>query len=120
MATKMYRWTDANGNPVVSDRPPPAGTPFTEISANYSPDTRRQALRDTPGAATRPEMPVAGSDDQRVPELCQRALDHIDKLENSPTVATTDGAGNVRVLNDEERAKQLADAREMAAKHCGN
>ena len=126
MATKMYRWTDANGNPVVSDRPPPAGTPYTEISDSYSPETRKQALRDTPGARRPSEpTPVAGSDDlptagQKVRELCQRALDHIDKLENAPTIATTDGAGNVRVLSDEERAQQLADARAMAAKHCDN
>lgn len=122
-ATKMYRWTDANGNPVVSDRPPPQGTPYTEISANYSPETRKQALRDTPRntppESMTPTVPVGG-DDGKIPELCQRALDHIDKLENAPTIATTDGAGNVRVLTDEERAEQLADARAMAAKHCDN
>ena len=31
IAETTYRWTDDNGNPVLSDRPPAAGTPFTEI-----------------------------------------------------------------------------------------
>ena len=30
-ASPTYRWVDDNGNPVLSDRPPPTGTPYTEI-----------------------------------------------------------------------------------------
>ncbi len=117
LATTMYRWTDQNGNPVVSDRPPPKGTAFTEINVNFTPARRRDALRDTPtsesAAADQPSE--AGS---KVPALCTRARDHIEKLENAPTIATTDGSGNVRVLSDEERAEQLDNARRMAAQHC--
>jgi len=29
-ASPTYRWVDGNGNPVLSDRPPPTGTPYGE------------------------------------------------------------------------------------------
>ena len=30
-ANTTYRWVDQNGNPVLSDRPPEAGVPYTEV-----------------------------------------------------------------------------------------
>ena len=30
-ATSTYRWVDDHGNPVLSDRPPRSGRPYTEI-----------------------------------------------------------------------------------------
>ena len=116
-ATTMYRWTDDNGNPVVSDRPPPQGTPYTEIGVNYTPARRRSALREAPTDAPAAENQLTDVA-SKIPALCSRARDHIEKLENAPTIATTDGAGNVRVLDDEERAQQLVNARRMAAQHC--
>ena len=32
VAAVTYRWTDENGNPVLSDRPPAPGTPYSEVS----------------------------------------------------------------------------------------
>ena len=34
VASTTYRWVDENGNPVLSDRPPPAGTPYTEVDGS--------------------------------------------------------------------------------------
>lgn len=116
-AGTMYRWTDQNGNPVVSDRPPPKGTPYTEIDVNFTPVRRRNALRDTPADDPATNDTLTSTQD-KVPALCTRARDHIDKLENAATIATSDGSGNVRVLSDEQRAEQLADARRMAEQHC--
>ena len=116
--TTMYRWADKNGNPVVSDRPPPQGTPYTEISvATDTPNRRRQALRSTPTEDPRVNnAPV--EEGSQVPALCTRARDHIDKLENAPSIAVSDGSGNVRMLSEEERASQLANAQKLAEQHC--
>ena len=33
-ANTTYRWVDQNGNPVLSDRPPEAGVPYTEVGVD--------------------------------------------------------------------------------------
>jgi hypothetical protein len=118
MATKMYRWTDANGNPVVSDRPPPAGTPFTEISSQYTPDRRREALRNIPEAPAEEEG--AQSEWLKDPERCEATRDRIRKLETASRIAMEDEEGNVSILSDEERARELANARKVAERYCEN
>ena len=43
-ANTTYRWADQNGNPVLSDRPPEAGVPYTEVGVI-------RAFGATPGAS---------------------------------------------------------------------
>ena len=50
-ASPTYRWVDDNGNPVLSDRPPPAGTPYTEIEIK----TGLKRYAKSANAATEPQ-----------------------------------------------------------------
>lgn len=118
-AGKMYRWTDANGNPVVSDRPPPAGIPFTEIGKQYSPDRRREALRQTPEAPADAATP-SESGWIKDPERCAETRERLAKLESATRVMMDDGQGGTRVLSEEERAAEIAKARRTAERYCEN
>lgn len=67
IADTTYRWADDNGNPVLSDRPPAAGTPFTEIGVNalrengHGPMARRPAIKHrNENRALHPKPYIAG------------------------------------------------------------
>jgi hypothetical protein len=55
---------------------------------------------------------------EKHPELCDQAKDNVFKLETFPRIRVTDDDGTVRFMTDEEREKQLATAREVAAANC--
>ena len=131
-AGDMYRWSDTNGNPVISDRPPPLGVPYTVIDADRygakanavsapPPPNVEQAQR----AVSSPvgDVQSAGGGGTRIeiekhPELCDQAKDAIFQLETFARVRVTDDDGTVRFMTDEERAEQLARAREVANANC--
>ena len=131
-AGDMYRWSDNNGNPVISDRPPPLGVPYTVIDADrYGAKTNAVSAPPPPNneqAQRERSSPVgdrqgAGGGGTRVeiekhPELCDQARDAIFQLETFARVRVTDDDGTVRFMTDEERAKQLARAREVANANC--
>ena len=131
-AGDMYRWSDGNGNPVMSDRPPPLGVPYTVIDADRygakanvvaapPPPNNEQAQRETPSpAGDRQSGGAAGTriEIEKHPELCDQAKDAIFQLETFARVRVTDDDGTVRFMTDEERAEQLARAREVANANC--
>ena len=131
-AGDMYRWSDDNGNPVISDRPPPLGVPYTVIDADrYGAKANVVAAPPPPNneqAPREPSSPVgdrqsAGAVGTRIeiekhPELCDQAKDAIFQLETFARVRVTDDDGTVRFMTDEERAEQLARAREVANANC--
>ena len=131
-AGDMYRWNDNNGNPVISDRPPPLGVPYTVIDADrYGAKANVVAAPPPPNneqAQREPSSPVgdrqsAGAVGTRIeiekhPELCDQAKDAIFQLETFARVRVTDDDGTVRFMTDEERAEQLARAREVANANC--
>jgi len=97
-ASTTYRWVDQNGNPVLSDRPPEAGVPYTEVGVDtgfrrypkpaapetVAPDDAATASSNTP-ASNNPEKNTANTTVvvEAYPELCERARDNIFKLEPS-------------------------------------
>ena len=131
-AGDMYRWSDNNGNPVISDRPPPLGVPYTVIDAERygakanvvaasPPPSNEQAQRETSSPAGDRQSGGAGGtrvEIEKHPELCDQAKDAIFQLETFARVRVTDEDGTVRFMTDEERAEQLARAREVANANC--
>ena len=132
-AGAIYRWVDDNGNPVLSDRPPEARIPYTEIGG--SPPLRRYPKQSenapqTPDnvdpprtVSAQPGSLAEASQSSTVviepePELCQRALDNIFKLETFPQSRVQDSSGDVRFMSDAERAEQLRVAREVRDANC--
>lgn len=132
-AADMYRWNDDNGNPVLSDRPPPTGTPYTVIDvdrygnkANAVKPTSRSEddigaspnsmLSDTGGPSTL--QSTAKVRVEKRPELCEQASDTIFKLETFARIRTTDANGEVRFMTENERSEQLEIARDVAQANC--
>jgi len=134
-AATLYRWTDANGSPVISDRPPPTGTPYTTLdSRGYAP---KPSSTPTPMAAPRDESnkeqptnagmllgdgeaPVRR--EQPAPasaEECAQIKDDIFKLETFARVRAVDAeSGEVLYMTESERETRLTDARTFLDQRC--
>ncbi len=122
-ASTLYRWNDVNGNPVMSDRPPPVGTTYTTInSSRYggtsksSPTAQTSQIGEQTRVTSRSVAPseVAKKD----PALCSQAKDSIFKLETFARIRTTDDDGTVRFLSDAEREDRLQRAQNIASAYC--
>ena len=128
VAAIMYRWSDINGRPVISDRPPPPGTAYTTLdSAQY----RKSAIRRDKKAsdtvergATNPsqqapsESPAASVHIQKNADLCKHAQDNIYTHENFSRIRTVDPDGTVRFMSSAEIEVKLSDARQVEKSHC--
>ena len=133
-ASPTYRWVDGNGNPVLSDRPPETGIPYTEVGVDTGfrrhpkpvatettePSGQPQAgtasgstLASPNGAEANPTTVVEAH-----PALCEQAEDNIFKLETFPRMRVRDDDGEVRFMSDEERATQLATAYKVRDANC--
>lgn len=132
-AGTTYRWVDQNGNPVLSDRPPEAGIPYTEVGVDTG--IRRYPKPVAPETVAPDDMATASSSTptsqnseketshttlvvEAYPELCERARDNIFKLETFPRMRVRGDSGEVRFMSDEERAEQLATAYEVRDANC--
>lgn len=123
-ADTLYRWTDAQGNPVISDRPPPAGTRYTTVnSARYGATAgNKQTDKGQPDANPGPreqsgEQPGAQSQ-PRNPAQCDIAQRNIYALNNHARIRVTEPDGTVKYLTEAERAQALAQAQASADFHC--
>ena len=133
-ASTTYRWVDQNGNPVLSDRPPEAGVPYTEVGVDSGfkrypkptgmnkPDANESDA--TGASSTDLSSASATSSPTRIevvspqPDLCDRAQDNIFKLETFPRMRVQDENGEVRFMTDEERSAQLATAYRVRDANC--
>ena len=133
-ASPTYRWVDDNGNPVLSDRPPEAGIPYTEVGVDtgfrrypkpvvdetIEPDG--QPLAGSASVSTLASSNRAEANPTKVVEahsaLCEQAKDNIFKLETFPRMRVQDDDGEVRFMSDEERATQLATAYKVRDANC--
>ena len=133
-ANTTYRWMDQNGNPVLSDRPPEAGVPYTEgeVGGGFrrypqptginEPDVNESDA--TGASSTALSSPSAASSPTHIeivspqPDLCDQAQDNIFKLETFPRMRAQDENGEVRFMTDEERSAQLATAYRVRDANC--
>ena len=133
-ANTTYRWMDQNGNPVLSDRPPEAAVPYTEVevgggSRRYprptginDPDVNESDAASASSTAL--SSPSAASPPTHIeimspqPDLCDQAQDNIFKLETFPRMRVQEEKGEVRFMTDEERSVQLATAFRVRDANC--
>ncbi len=133
-AAELYRWQDVNGNPAISDRPPPPGTPFVIIDdrrfgagAQWSQSSNNSSSDNTSMTSTS-QAPAsvnlnANASQSRVivnkqRALCQQAKNNISKLETFARIRVTDTDGTVRFMTNAEQSEQLATANEVVAANC--
>ena len=133
-ANTTYRWVDQNGNPVLSDRPPEAGIPYTEVGVDSGfkrypkpthvnePDVNESGQAGasstdlSPASATSAPARIEVVSPQ--PDLCDQAQDNIFKLETFPRMRVQDENGEVRFMTDGERSAQLAAAYRVRDANC--
>ena len=134
MASTTYRWVDENGSPVLSDRPPPAGTPYTEVDSSSGfgrpPQSAPQDQDEVSSPILNNGRPVPQSastypteDDgdhapERQPAVCEQAKTNILKLETLPRIRVEGESGEVRFMTEEERTAQLDIAYRARDLHC--
>lgn len=123
----VYRWLDSRGNPVHSDRPPPAGTPYEVISTSSN---FKRVVSGDEGAVPAEVVPRAGNRFDQVntktkeevyeknPELCSLAKSNLDTLTTGARVRLRDDNGDYYFLSEEQKNEQIDRAQQMIKVHC--
>jgi hypothetical protein len=107
----LYRWTDERGNPVNSDRPPPAGVDYEVISTSSSMVRQVDAdegavplkVKPTPSNDFEPENTEKPASTKN-PEYCAIAQENLKQLDTSARIRLRNEQGEIRYLNEEEKA----------------
>lgn len=121
-----YRWKDASGTPVNSDRPPPAGIEYDVITTNTNLKREVNSMEETPpvensepnkkleGESPVAQATVAAKD----PAACKQARLNLETLTTSARIRVADGNGNYRYLNEDEKEAQRNNAEAVIARDC--
>ena len=121
----LYRWTDEQGNQVNSDRPPPVGIQYEVISTSSSMvrkvDPEEGAVppkvKPTPSDQFEP-VDTAKPAVEKNPEYCATAKDNLTQLDTRARIRLRDDQGEVRYLNDAERALEREKAIAAIEAYC--
>jgi len=124
-----YRWVDASGTEVNSDRPPPAGIEYETVSTTTNllqPGKAEEAPATSEAQSAKPAeeksaAPPAGSTNtifQKNPEYCETARKNLEALNTHARIRVPDGNGNYRYIDEEEKVAQRTTAEAIIAQHC--
>lgn len=124
-AETLYRWIDDKGNQVNSDRPPPTGIEYEVISTSSSMvrkvDSEEGAVPKTVNSSPGNQF-ESEQTEQRVieknPEYCARARDNLAQLDTRARIRMRDDNGEVRYLNEDERALERDKALAAIEAYC--
>jgi hypothetical protein len=120
-----YRWNDASGTPVNSDRPPPPGFEYDTVTTNTN--TRvdeRIDPAESPRAtstgytAEQPSTSAPRMEFEKSPEACEVAKQNLETLNTHARIRMPDGNGSFRFLNEDEKTTQRTQAEAAIAKNC--
>lgn len=129
-ATTYYRWTDAQGKMVVSDRPPVEKDIEYDVVSQGSSLTRRVETGQgaVPAEVTpRPGNNFTPTEDRRNaivetpknPESCARARGNIETLKTGARIRIRDqDTGELRYLTEQEKEIQQKKAEDTIRVHC--
>jgi hypothetical protein len=125
--TNYYRWLDSGGNPIVSDRPPPAGTNYevvsTQSTLKRTVDAKEGAvpLAIDPAVAnkTTQQDATAAKSSEKNTELCQKARSNLEALSGSATVTIRNDKGEARALTPQEMEIQRTTTAAQIKVYCG-
>jgi hypothetical protein len=124
--SNYYRWLDSRGNPIHSDRPPPAGVDY-EVVSTESTFTRAVtgeegavplAVEPTVGNEFTPQDSAKSADYKKNPEFCQRAKTNLESLTTSAQVKVRDDQGEERYLTPEEMEVERQKAKAQIDVYC--
>ncbi len=120
-----YRWLDERGNPVNSDRPPPAGTPYEVVSTQSTLVRHVDATEGAVPPETEPSVsnqfePVQTKPQglEKNPEQCKRARENLETLNTKVRIQIRNEQGELRPLTEEEKEEQRKIAQDTISVHC--
>lgn len=122
-----YHWQDQQGNPVNSDRPPPAGVDYEviKVSPNLMRQVNSEPAEEAPSAPppVKAEAAPTSAPEQTIaviknPEACQLARQNLHTLNTFARIRIPDGQGNFRFIGEEEKAIQRKEAEATIAQNC--
>ena len=127
-ATRFYKSVDENGNVIFSDRPAAAGAEQIEIEV-FTPDVASPPVASKPAdGTTKNNQPSNKEEKDAEKDLkalqatreknCKTAKDRLHKLQTISRLYSEDDKGNRTYVTDEDRVKQLADARTAISEWC--
>ena len=121
----VYRWNNERGNPVISDRPPPAGIAYEVISTGSSLVRKVDANE---GAVPLDVKPTPSNDFERVdtaaPKIeknalyCERARDNLKQIETHARIRMRNDQGEVYYLSEEEKTAEKEKTLAAIKTHC--
>ncbi len=125
--TNYYRWLDSSGHPIVSDRPPPAGTNYevvsTQSTMKRSVDAKEGAVplavSPTPGNEFTQQNSAEAQHGKKNAELCQKAQSNLEALSGTATVTVRNDQGEARVLTPQEMEIQRTTTAAQIKVYCG-
>jgi hypothetical protein len=124
-SSTYYRWYDAQGNPVHSDRPPPVGTKYEVISTGSSlvrqvePEEGAVPATTEPSVSNQFEQVDTNKDPiKKNPEQCKRAQENLQTLNTKVRIQIRNDQGELRPLSEEEKEVQRKQAMDTIAAHC--
>ncbi len=120
-----YRWQDDRGNPVNSDRPPPAGTAYEVITTGSNLVRKVDADEGAVPATTEPSV---GNEFEQVnakkepvkknAEQCKRAQENLQTRNTKARIQIRNDQGELRPISEEEKEVQRKQAIDTMAVHC--
>lgn len=126
-----YQWTDADGNTVYSQLPPPAGRQAARVIAPppppAEPEAAKNKLREMQRelADTREDRELedkkqqqAGAEADRRAENCRKAKSNLQILQQGTRQLIREGDGAYRRYTPEERAKKTAEYQQVVKENC--
>jgi hypothetical protein len=122
----LYRWVDDSGNQVNSDRPPAAGVKYEVISTRSSmvrsvnSQNVSTAAENTSQDTTPDSQPLSPgrSATEKNPQFCAQARDNLTQLDTRARIRMRNADGEIRYLNEKERAAERDKALMSIEAHC--
>lgn len=131
-AQRIYKWTDAEGNTVYSQTPPPPGIKAERIRGAprppEDPDEAMQALRERAEAFTErrddrllveKEGQAALDKKKQIDEICAKLRKNLETLQNNSRIREQSGEGSESVIiTEEQRQERIKSTQERVQKEC--
>ncbi len=143
-SAQLYRWVDKDGRVRYSDTPPPPGVKGTTLQpapgaaappASAAGDAPAKDARKGPMTSTeqdaefrkrqadtqksREKEEQASRDAQARQDNCARAQETLGGLESGQRIARTNASGERYYVDDDQRAAEVAKARQAVSSWCG-
>lgn len=130
---RIYKWTDADGNTVYSQQPPPSGVKAEQVDEapppSEDPEAAMESLRERADAfderredrqKSDEEREAAAEREKRQKEVCEQLRENLRVLQTNNQVREQGEDGEYKMLPEEQRQARIESTRERIENECGD